>query len=296
MQGDARIFTVRAFFYPLDNSAKYLLIHFANGDPNETSPREEGREAEKTTQGMALAWAASPSALIRYSLMGIANAAMAPVSVYLGASLVNLISRAHEQSMSFGSILPTIIALGLLAATQRAIGAYGGYGRNLFVRRVQLEAERRLIEKASKIDLGHFDNSDWHDRLARAKRDVSWRPGDLTWSVLGLSGNLVSIILMASLLATLHYVLVILAVLAACACRYCLNAGLHPACTSSFTKRRRKNGSGNTSETCLSSLAILRKSGHTSSQTTCWEGMKKYRRISMRSANGCTVPEHASRR
>ena len=34
---------------------------------------------------------------------------------------------------------------------------------------------------------GHFDNSDWHDRLARAKRDVSWRPGDLTWSVLGLS-------------------------------------------------------------------------------------------------------------
>ena len=52
-----------------------------------------------------------------------------------------------------------------------------GYGRNLFVRRVQLEAERRLLEQASKVDLGHFDNSDWHDRLARAKRDVSWRPG-----------------------------------------------------------------------------------------------------------------------
>ena len=72
-----------------------------------------------------------------------------------------------------------------------------------------------MIEKASKIDLGHFDNSDWHDRLARAKRDVSWRPGDLTWSVLGLSGNLVSILLMASLLATLHYLLVLLAIVAA---------------------------------------------------------------------------------
>jgi ATP-binding cassette subfamily B protein len=90
-----------------------------------------------------------------------------------------------------------------------------GYGRNLFVRRVQLEAERRLLEQASKVDLGHFDNSDWHDRLARAKRDVSWRPGDLTWSVLGLSGNIVTIVLMAGLLASLHYVLVILALAAA---------------------------------------------------------------------------------
>jgi ATP-binding cassette subfamily B protein len=109
------------------------------------------------------------------------------------------------------------IILGLWAATgvQRAIGAYMGYGRNLFVRRVQLEAEWRLLQQASKVDLGHFDNSDWHDRLARAKRDVSWRPGDLTWSVLGLSGNIVTIVLMAGLLASLHWVLVALALAAA---------------------------------------------------------------------------------
>jgi ATP-binding cassette, subfamily B, bacterial len=90
-----------------------------------------------------------------------------------------------------------------------------GYGRNLFVRRVELEAERRLLAQASTVDLGHFDNSDWHDRLARAKRDVSWRPGDLTWSVLGLSGNIVTIVLMASLLASLHYLLVVLALVSA---------------------------------------------------------------------------------
>src|SRR4026209_2943421 len=96
-----------------------------------------------------------------------------------------------------------------------AAGASMGYGRNLFVRRVQLEAERRLLEKASQVDLGHFDNSDWHDRLARAKRDVNWRPGDLTWSILGLSGNIVTIILMAGLLASLHYLLVVLELAAA---------------------------------------------------------------------------------
>jgi ATP-binding cassette subfamily B protein len=164
---------------------------------------------------MALAWAASPRSLIRYSLLGMVNATMPPIAVFLGASLVNSIAEARVHSLQFIDLFPIVIGLWIAAGVQRAIGAYMGYGRNLFVRRVELEAERRLLARASKVDIGHFDNSDWYDRLARAKRDVSWRPGDLTWSVLGLSGNIVTIVLMASLLASLHYLLVILALAAA---------------------------------------------------------------------------------
>lgn len=158
-------------------------------------------------QGMALAYAASPKLLIRYSLLGIVNATMTPVSVLLGSMLVNHIANRSP----FEAMIPILVGLWAAASVQRALGAYMGYGRTLFVRRVELEAERRLLAKASRVDLGHFDNSNWHDRLARARRDVHWRPGDLTWSVLGLSGNFVTIILMASLLASLHYILVLLA-------------------------------------------------------------------------------------
>jgi ATP-binding cassette, subfamily B, bacterial len=173
------------------------------------------RVAHNLRQGLALAWSASHESLVRYSLLGILSAAMPPISVYLGATLVNRIASARMQTIPFVDLVPVLIGLWVVTATQRSIGAYMGYGRNLFVRRVELEAERRLLRKASTLDLGHFDNSDWHDRLARAKRDVSWRPGDLTWSVLGLSGNVVTIVLMASLLASLHYLLVVLALLAA---------------------------------------------------------------------------------
>jgi ATP-binding cassette, subfamily B, bacterial len=176
------------------------------------------RVRKNLRQGMALAWAASPRSLIRYSLLGMLNAAMPPISVYLGAMLVNRIADARviiTTDTPFADMVPILIGLWLATATQRAIGAYMGYGRNLYVRRVQLEAERRLLAQASKVDLGHFDNSDWHDRLARAKRDVSWRPGDLTWSVMGLSSNFVTIALMATLLASLHYALVVLAIIAA---------------------------------------------------------------------------------
>jgi len=162
-------------------------------------------------QGMSLAWAASPKLLIRYTLLGMFNSIIPPLQVWLGAMLVNKIAESRLHPLEFNDLLPIIITLWLSFIIQRTIGSYIGYGRNLYIRRVELEAERRLLAKASRVDLGHFDNSDWHDRLARAKRDVSWRPGDLTWSVLGLSGNVVTIILMAGLLASLHWFLVVLA-------------------------------------------------------------------------------------
>jgi ATP-binding cassette subfamily B protein len=174
----------------------------------------KGRAArvwQNLKQGMSLAWAASPKLLIRYTLLGMFNSIIPPVTVLLGALLVNKIAEAKIHPLKFNDLLPIVIGLWICFIIQRAIGSYIGYGRNLYVRRVELEAERRLLDKASRVDLGHFDNSDWHDRLARAKRDVSWRPGDLTWSVLGLSGNLVTIILMAGLLASLHWLLVVLA-------------------------------------------------------------------------------------
>src|SRR6476660_523113 len=183
--------------------------------PPSTTKGRAQRVRKNLRQGMALAWAASPRALVKYSLLGIVNSTMPPITVYLGSALVNRIAEARLHPVHFTDMLPIVIGLWLATSAQRAIGAYSGYGRNLFVRRVQLEAERRLLVQASKVDLGHFDNSDWHDRLARAKRDVSWRPGDLTWSVLGLSGNIVTIVLMASLLASLHYLLVVLALAAA---------------------------------------------------------------------------------
>ena len=195
--------------------AQAFMIANSVNDPSPTTRGRAGRVKKNLRLGLALAWSASPSSLIRFSLLGMVSAAMPPISVYLGAALVNRIAEARLHSLRLTELLPIVAGLWITTAMQRAVGAYMGYGRNLFVRRVQLEAERRLLAQAAKVDIGHFDNSDWHDRLARAKRDVSWRPGDLTWSVLGLSGNVVSIFLMASLLASLHWVLVFLALLAA---------------------------------------------------------------------------------
>ena len=164
---------------------------------------------------MSLAWSASPRLLIRYSCLGALNAAMPPITVYLGAILVNHIAAIHAHPMRIEDLLPIVIGLWVAVGVQQCMGGYLSYGRQLFVQRIEIEAERRLLQQASALDLGHFDSSDLHDRLARAKRDVAFRPGDLAWSIVVLAGNLVTIGLMGALLAGLNLILIILAVVAA---------------------------------------------------------------------------------
>jgi hypothetical protein len=59
---------------------------------------------------MALAWAASPRLLIRFSLLGMFNAIMPPISVYLGAVLVNKIaeSRLHPLTLTMYFLLSLV--------------------------------------------------------------------------------------------------------------------------------------------------------------------------------------------
>ena len=51
------------------------------------------------------------------------NAIMPPISVYLGAVLVNKIAEAHVQPLVFGDGLPVVIGLWITFVVQRAAGA-----------------------------------------------------------------------------------------------------------------------------------------------------------------------------
>jgi hypothetical protein len=73
---------------------------------------------------MTLAWAASPRLLIRYSLLGMFNAIMPPISVYLGSVLVNKIAEAHLHAMQFTMFFTSYLAYGSPFVIQRAVGAY----------------------------------------------------------------------------------------------------------------------------------------------------------------------------
>ena len=64
----------------------------------------KGRAArvwQNLKQGMSLAWAASPKLLIRYTLLGMFNSIIPPITVLLGALLVNKIAEAKIHPLEF---------------------------------------------------------------------------------------------------------------------------------------------------------------------------------------------------
>jgi ATP-binding cassette subfamily B protein len=161
-------------------------------------------------RGIRLAWEASPAAFLGAAAVVTVSALIPPVVVLLGKHLIDLIVAGIQGRATFADMTPTVVALGLLTGLQRAAQTYGNNQQQLFAWRVENHATRRFLEQASHVDIGHFDDAAWHDRMARARRDVSYRPFNLTWSTIGLAGSLVSVVGMLGLLASLHPVLVIL--------------------------------------------------------------------------------------
>ncbi len=172
-----------------------------------------GRTRENIARGIRISWDASPGAFVGIAVLSVLTSLMPPVLVWLGKHLIDLIVESLRTPLTFRDLLPTVIAIALVSGLSRALTAVQGTEHELFAYQVSHRAQSRFLERSASVDLGHFDNSDWHDRMARAKRDIGWRPFQLAYTTLGLGGNFVGMAGMLGLLATLHPILVALSLL-----------------------------------------------------------------------------------
>src|SRR5690242_4669115 len=72
------------------------------------APGRARRVQRNLRQGLELAWTASPNALVRYTLLGMVNAAMPPITVFLSARLVNQIAGSRATGLPFKTMLPVL--------------------------------------------------------------------------------------------------------------------------------------------------------------------------------------------
>jgi ATP-binding cassette, subfamily B, bacterial len=174
------------------------------------APPRRRRARENFARGVRLAWEASPVTFVLITAIGLVAALIPPVVVWLGKRLVDLIVTGMHGRLTFGALWPTVLVLGILAGIGRAAGQIQGAEQELFSVRVGQHARRRFYAQAARVDFGHFDNSNWHDRLQRANRDIGWRPYQLSYSTIGLATSSVTVIGMLGVLASLHPLLVLL--------------------------------------------------------------------------------------
>jgi ABC-type multidrug transport system fused ATPase/permease subunit len=171
--------------------------------PNPTAG--SGRLARNVAAGMALCWRASPRGLLVIAGLVVAGAILPAVVLSLSRRLVDLIVSGRSGP---AQLVPVVAGLGLLAAAERGLGAIQGHRQEIFSERVQLEAQRRFLSRSASVDMGHVDQPDWHDRMARASGDVGWRGGQLTFTGIGLVGSVLTLVGMLGLLLSIRPALV----------------------------------------------------------------------------------------
>jgi ABC-type multidrug transport system fused ATPase/permease subunit len=163
--------------------------------------------------GLQLSWQAAPAALLGVAGLAVLSSVIPTAEVWLSKRLVDGVVSARRAAPLSIDLWLTVAVMGLLAALQRALSGIEGYRRDLYTEWVRQEAELRLAAKTASVDLGRFDDPDWHDRMARAGREVGWRTTNLAYTSIGLGGSLLTLGGLLGLLLAISPALVGLALL-----------------------------------------------------------------------------------
>jgi len=156
-------------------------------------------------RALALVWttdrALSVALMLLTLLAGILPAAIA----YLGALIVDAVVHAADLHRRTGVLAPrpvmefVVIEALLVAgvgAAQRGISLAQSLLRAQLGQRVNV----MILEKALTLDLTQFEDSEFYDKLARARREASSRPLSLVMRTFGLLQNAISLVSFGGLL------------------------------------------------------------------------------------------------
>lgn len=153
-------------------------------------------------RALQLVWSTSrPLTLALAALTLLAGALPAGVA-YVGAWIVDAVVAAMRSNSDAGRQL--VLELVLLEATLVALlaGAQRGLSLCQSLLRVQLgqRVNVMILEKALTLALTQFEDSEFYDKLTRARREASMRPLSLVMRTFGLIQNLISLLSYATLL------------------------------------------------------------------------------------------------
>lgn len=129
--------------------------------------------------------------VITSGLMGAAAlAGVARVALY--AALFRLVVGAGGSPPSLGSLARPVVGLALIHLIDQAAAAYQTVTHEVLTREVQVEANRRIIDAATSVDLLAFEDPAFYDQLQRAQAQASFRPMQIVQALQLLSRGLLS--------------------------------------------------------------------------------------------------------
>jgi ATP-binding cassette subfamily B protein len=159
-----------------------------------------------TRQALDLVWATSHRLTISLALLTLVAGILPAGIAYVGALIVDAVVAAIAAQHAGGvadltTVLGYVVLEGVLvaltAATQRGLSTCQSLLRAQLGQRVN----EMILEKALTLDLRHFEDSEFYDKLTRARREASSRPLSLVMRSFGLVQNGIALVSFGTLLA-----------------------------------------------------------------------------------------------
>ncbi len=123
-----------------------------------------------TKRGLLLAWNASSLLFIAILILTAISATLPPMVAYVGKLIIDsVIAKSREQTIHM--VLAELALISCITIVQRSLFL----SRTLLGNRLGIEVNSMILKKSIGLDLAQIENSEFYDKLTRARRDASSR-------------------------------------------------------------------------------------------------------------------------
>jgi len=163
-----------------------------------------------TPRTLKLVWRSSPRQSAALGALTLA-AALLPLGIaWVGKAIVDaVVARSGREALRW--VLAELALVAAQALVMRALGLV----RGLLGARLGIDINTMILEKALALDLRHFEDPEFYDRLTRARREASSRPLSVVTETFQLVQNAITLAGYAALLLRFSGLAVVGLVLAA---------------------------------------------------------------------------------
>ena len=145
-------------------------------------------------RALELVWTTSRSLTITLAILTLSAGILPAVIAFIGKLIVDgVLEAVASPNPDTMGVLWLVLAEALVviavAASQRGISASQSLLRALLGQRVNV----MILEKALTLELSHFEDSEFYDKLTQARREASSRPLSLVIRTFGLVQNAISL-------------------------------------------------------------------------------------------------------
>jgi ATP-binding cassette, subfamily B, bacterial len=153
-------------------------------------------------RAVELVWSTSRNLTLALGVLTII-AGVLPASVaFVGSRIVDSVVAAMRSGGSDASrVLEFVLLEGILVATIAAAQRGISFCQSLLRAQLGQRVNVMILEKALTLELQHFEDSEFYDKLTRARREASSRPLSLVMRTFGLVQNGISLVSYGTLLA-----------------------------------------------------------------------------------------------